>query len=398
MNIHEVVEQAGTPCYVYDAEIIRTQYQKIMAALPQGKTQLYYAMKALSNQRILKLMHQLGTGIDAVSLFEIRMALEAGFNPALIIFTPNLVDFFEIETAVDLGVGINIENLSNLELFGRRYGPGVPCCIRFNPHIALEGDAANTQGWYEQSKFGIEYSQLDSILEIVARYDINIEGLHIHSSHVIMREDILKRSAQLMLEAARNFPALKFLDFGGGLNPKARKVEATDIHAVGQQLEQSLSDFEHETGRKIQLRFEPGRFLVSEAGTLYVKVTVLKRNRDVIFAGVDSGFNHLIRPMLYGSIHEIENISNPHGKPLDYNIVGNLCEVDDFAKQIGVSEIREGDILAIKDTGAYGFSMSSQYNSRPRPPEVLINAGPPLLIRKREKYADCMHNQVEIEL
>ena len=343
-------------------------------------------------------MRELGTGVDTVSLFEIRMALEAGFEPNQIIFTPNLVDFSELERAVEIGVGINIENLSNLEKFGIRYCASVPCCIRFNPHIALENNKESSLGWYEQSKFGIPYAQFDKILAVVSKYEIQVEGLHIHSSHVIMRDDILRRSAQLMLEAAKEFPTLRYLDFGGGLNPKPRKIEATDIGKVGYQLSQLLIEFEQETNREIHLRFEPGRYLVSEAGTLYVQVKVLKKNREVTFAGVDSGFNHLIRPMLYGSSHEIENISNPDGAHQAYNIVGNLCEADDFAKQYRLPELREGDILAIKDTGAYGFSMSSQYNARPRPPEVLVNDGPPLLIRTREEYADLMSNQVEIRL
>jgi len=253
-------------------------------------------------------------------------------------------------------------------------------------------------GWYEQSKFGIPYAQFNKILEIVSNYEIKVEGLHIHSSHVIMRDDILQKSAELMLEAAKKLPELEFLDFGGGLNPKQRKIEATNISKVGQQLGQLLLEFEQETNRVIHLRFEPGRYLVSEAGTLYVRVKVLKQNKEVTFAGVDSGFNHLIRPMLYGSSHEIENVSNPDGAYQEYNIVGNLCEADDFAKQYRISELREGDILAIKDTGAYGFSMSSQYNARPRPPEILINDGPPLLIRKREAYADLTRNQVEIRI
>jgi len=397
MNVNKVIEVIGTPCYVYDAETIRNRHQDLLAALPKGKTKLFYAMKALSNQSILRLMHELGTGIDTVSPFEIQMALQAGFSPDMIIFTPNVVDFSEIETAAELGVGVNIENLSNLEKFGMRFRSKVPCCIRFNPHIALEDDE-NSLGWYEQSKFGIPYFQLDKILEIVLKYNIVVEGLHIHSSHVIMRDDILQKSAHLMLEAALKFPDLKFLDFGGGLNPKPRKIDATDINTVGIQLGKMLADFENETGKKMMLRFEPGRFLVSESGTLYVQVNVLKTNGEVTFAGVDSGFNHLIRPMLYGSLHEIQNISNPHGELHEYNIVGNLCEVDDFAKQYQIPEISEGDILAIKDTGAYGFSMSSQYNARPRPPEVLVNNGPPVLIRKREEFADLMRNQVEIPI
>jgi len=398
MNIIQIIEEVGTPCYVYDTDFIRARHKDLSEAFPQGKTRLFYAMKALSNQKILKVMRELGTGVDTVSLFEIRMALEAGFEPNQIIFTPNLVDFSELERAVEIGVGINIENLSNLEKFGIRYGASVPCCIRFNPHIALENDEESSTGWYEQSKFGIPYAQFGKILVLVSKYQIQVEGLHIHSSHVIMRDDILQRSAELMLEAAKKLPNLQFLDFGGGLNPKPKKNEATDIYKVGQQLGQLLLEFEHETNREIHLRFEPGRYLVSEAGTLYVKVKILKKNKEVTFAGVDSGFNHLIRPMLYGSSHEIENISNPDGAYQEYNIVGNLCEADDFAKQYRIPELHEGDILAIKDTGAYGFSMSSQYNARPRPPEVIINDGPPLLIRTREEYADLMANQVEIRL
>lgn len=397
MNIDRVISEVRTPCYVYDAEVIRERHQDLVTTLP-AKSKFFYAMKALSNLKILRLMKSLGCGLDTVSLFEMQMGLDSGFKPDEIIFTPNVVDVSELEKAIDLGVGINIENLSNLKKIGQKYGGSVPVCIRFNPRIGFKEKDKHIADWYEESKFGIQYSRLNEILDLVDQYKMNVEGLHIHSSHVIMREDILHNSARLLMEAAIHFPRLKYLDFGGGLNPTARKNDATDIKTVGVQLATLLKEFEHKTGRDIHLRFEPGRFLVSEAGTLYVKATVIKRNREVTFAGVDSGFNHFIRPMFYGSNHDIINFSNPLGEMQEYNVVGNLCEVDDFAKRYKIANIEEGDILAIKDTGAYGFSMSSQYNSRPRPAEVFIDRGEAIVIREREGFEDMLRNQVERKL
>lgn len=396
MNLDQVLRTVGTPCYVYDAQLIRERHEQLMQHLPKGRTKLFYAMKALSNLAILRLMKKLGAGLDTVSLFEIEMGLKAGFEPENVIFTPNVVHFSEIEKAVKLGVGVNIENLSNLEKFGERFGSTYPCCIRFNPNIALEDQS--TGDWYEESKFGIPYSQLDEILGIVSKYGIDVEGIHIHSSHVIMKHYVLIRSAELMFDAATRFENIKYLDFGGGLNPKPRKQEATDIRTVGKNLSHLLSNFNHPSGTDLHLRFEPGRFLVGEAGTLYAEVTILKQNGDVQFAGVDSGFNHLIRPMFYDSHHAIDNLSNPDGDLKEYTIVGNLCEVDNFAKGRKLPELREGDILAIRDAGAYGFSMSSQYNSRPRPVEVLLDAGEATVIREREGLEDMLRNQVERKL
>jgi diaminopimelate decarboxylase len=363
-----------------------------MQNLPKGRSKIFYAMKALSNLAILRLMSELGLGLDTVSLFEIQMGLKAGFEPEDIIFTPNVIHFSEIEEAVELGTGINIENLSNLRKFGERFGSNYPCCIRFNPNIALE-DQSNAS-WYEESKFGIPYAKLDEILKIVEQFGIHVEGIHIHSSHVIMQHEILLKSAELMFEAAKRFENIQYLDFGGGLNPKPRKQEATDIKVVGESLAQMLASFKHPSGVDLHLRFEPGRFLVGEAGTLYVETTILKQNGDVQFAGVDSGFNHLIRPMFYDSHHTIENLSNPNAELEQYTVVGNLCEVDNFAKGRRIPKLREGDILAIKDAGAYGFSMSSQYNSRPRPAEVLLDGPDVTVIREREGLADMLRNQV----
>jgi len=392
MDIKQILDAVGTPCYVYDARLIRKRYQQLLHHLPAGKTKIFYAMKALSNLGILGLMKELGAGLDTVSLFEIQMGLTAGFEPEDIIFTPNVIHFEEIEEAVALGTGINIENLSNLEKFGKRFGSDHPCCIRFNPNIALEDD--KLQNWYEESKFGIPYSQLDEILKIVHHYNLDVEGIHIHSSHVIMKHDILIKSAEMMFEAARRFDNIQYLDFGGGLNPKPRKQEATDISILGKSLAKMLSNFNHEHGVDLHLRFEPGRFLVGEAGTLYVETTVLKKNGDVQFAGVNSGFNHLIRPMFYDSHHIIENLSNPYGEMQTYTVVGNLCEVDNLAKNREIPTLREGDILAIRDAGAYGFSMSSQYNSRPRPAEVLVDGSEVKIIRERESLDDMIRNQV----
>ncbi len=391
------VKKFGTPLYVYDADIIRRQISYFKEAFSAFPLQVRYAMKSNSNISILKLMLNEGVGLDTVSVPEIQTGLLMGFQPEQIVFTPNLVDFNEIKEAVKLGTYINIENLSNLEKFGREYGSSRSCFIRLNPHIIAESQTKKVADWHSQSKFGISLTQFDKLHDIISRYGIMVDGIHLHSSHVIMKTEIFQKGAEIIFNLAEEFPNLKYIDFGGGIKvPHYEGEKVIDLKELGMALRPQYDAFCRKTGRKIELWFEPGRFLVGESGTLLTQVKVLKTNGPVDFAGVDSGFNHLIRPMFYDSYHEILNISNPEGKLKRYTVVGNLCEIDNFAKNRPLNEIREDDILAITHAGGYGYSMASQYNSRFRPAEVMISGDNLQLIRKRDTLDDLLRNQIEI--
>ncbi|MFN7676406.1 diaminopimelate decarboxylase [Flavobacterium sp.] len=393
-----LAEEFGNPLYVYDAAIIEQQYHRLTNAFSKvEKLRINYAMKALSNVTILKLLKNLGSGLDTVSFQEVQLGLHAGFTPDKIIFTPNGVSFEEIEEVAKLGVQINIDNLSVLEHFGTKY-PKVPVCIRINPHV-MAGGNQNISVGHIDSKFGISIYQIPHIIRIVENTKMHINGIHMHTGSDILDIEVFLYAAEILFDAAKNFKELDFLDFGSGFKVPYKKGDIeTNIEELGKKLTRRFLAFEKEYGRELTLAFEPGKFLVSEAGYFLAKVNVIKQTTSTVFAGIDSGFNHLIRPMLYGSQHSIENISNPKGKERFYTVVGYICETDTFANNRKIAEIHEGDTLCFRNAGAYCFTMASNYNSRYKPAEVLWKDGKGHLIRERETMEDILKNQLLLEL
>ena len=397
-DLLSITHTFGSPVYVYDANKISSQYERLtkaFAAVPSLR--INYAMKALSNVSILKLMRKLGAGLDTVSIQEIKLGLHAGFAPEQIIFTPNGVSMEEIEEAASLGVQLNIDNLSILEQFGSKH-PQVPVCIRINPHV-MAGGNSNISVGHIDSKFGISIHQIPHILRIVENTKMHINGIHMHTGSDILDIDVFLYAAEILFDTAKHFRELKFIDFGSGFKVPYKEGDIqTDIEELGERLGQRFLEFCKLYGRNLTLAFEPGKFLVSEAGFFLVKVNVVKQTTSTVFAQIDSGFNHLIRPMFYGATHFIENISNPEGKKRFYSVVGYICETDTFASNRQIAEISEGDILCFRNAGAYCYTMASNYNSRPRPAEVLWIDGQAKLIRKAETLEDLLRNQVEIDL
>ena len=394
----QIAKDFGNPVYVYDADTITKQYNRLTKAFGKVKhLKLNYAVKALSNISVLKLFNNLGSGIDTVSIQEVQLGLKAGFKPENIIFTPNGVSLEEIEEVAKLGVQINIDNLSILEQFGTKH-PKTPVCIRINPHV-MAGGNTNISVGHIDSKFGISIHQIPLLLRIVENTKMNINGIHMHTGSDILDIDVFLYASEILFETAKNFKDLEFIDFGSGFKVPYKKGDIeTNIEELGEKLSKRFNEFCKDYGRDLTLAFEPGKFLVSEAGVFLAKVNVVKQTTSTVFAQIDSGFNHLIRPMLYGSQHDILNISNPKGRERFYSVVGYICETDTFANNRRISEIKEGDILCFKNAGAYCYSMASNYNSRYRPAEVLIYKGKPHLIRKRETFDDILNNQVEISL
>lgn len=397
-DLLSIAHTYGSPVYVYDANKISAQYERLtkaFAAVPSLR--INYAMKALSNVSVLKLMRKLGAGLDTVSIQEVKLGLHAGFAPEQIIFTPNGVSMEEIEEAASLGVQLNIDNLSILEQFGSKH-PQVPVCIRINPHVMAGGNSKISVGHID-SKFGISIHQIPHILRIVENTKMHINGIHMHTGSDILDIDVFLYAAEILFDAAKHFRELKFIDFGSGFKVPYKEGDIqTDIEELGEKLSQRFLEFCKLYGRDLTLAFEPGKFLVSEAGFFLVKVNVVKQTTSTVFAQIDSGFNHLIRSMFYGATHFIENISNPEGKKRFYSVVGYICETDTFASNRQIAEISEGDILCFRNAGAYCYTMASNYNSRPRPAEVLWIDGQAKLIRKAETLEDLLRNQVEIDL
>jgi diaminopimelate decarboxylase len=398
IDLIELTKEFGTPLYVYDAEKIVHQLKTLKTAFADSNVKIKYAAKALTNISILRLLKKVGSDVDVVSIQEAQLALRAGFEPGQIMYTPSGVDFSEIVEAVSLGLTINLDNLSVLRKFGEKYKDTYPCSIRLNPHIMAGGNYKISTG-HSNSKFGISIYQLPDIREVVTQHTIKVNGLHIHTGSDITESDVFLKMADILFSVARDFKDLRFIDFGSGFKVSYKEGDAvTNVYDLGLKLTKAFNEFCQGYGRKLEMHFEPGKFIVSEAGVLLVRTNVVKSTPDLTFVGVNSGLNHLIRPMMYDSYHDIINISNPKAEQKLYTVVGYICETDTLGADRKLCEVREGDILLFKNAGAYGFSMSSNYNSRLKPAEVMIYNGKAILIREREKFDDLLKNQVEIDI
>jgi diaminopimelate decarboxylase len=393
-SLVQLAQEHGTPLYVYNANQISEQYNKLQSAFKKVNARFFYACKALSNINVLKYIESLGASLDCVSIHEVQLGLKAGFSPDRILFTPNCVDFAEVDEGKKLGVNINIDNISILEQFGSKYKGSYPICIRFNPHIMGGGNYKISTGHID-SKFGISIHQLRHIERVVKTTGLNIEGIHMHTGSDIKDVNVFLQGLEVMFELATHFPNLKFIDLGSGFKVPYQDGDVqTDIDLLGEKVAEAFTAYQQETGKDLQVWFEPGKFLVSESGYFIVKANVIKQTTATVFVGVNSGFNHLIRPMFYDAYHRIRNISNPKGSDRIYTVVGNICETDTFAWDRTLNEVREGDFLVFYNAGAYGFEMSSNFNSRLKPAEVMMLDGEAKLIRRRDTFDDLLRNQI----
>lgn len=390
----KIAEQYDTPLYVYDVDKIKEQYAKLTEAFKNTNTVFFYACKALTNINILKYIKFLGANVDCSSINEVKMALYAGFPPEKILYTSNGIAFSEIVEAKNLEVIINIDSLSNLEKFGEKFGHSYPVGIRLRPNIMAGGNLKISTG-HSKSKFGIPVDQIDKIISLVEKYNIHINDLHIHTGSEIEDVDIFVKGIEVLFEIIPKFKELQVIDLGGGFKVPYKDCDSeTDINLLAQKVKELFATHPNPDGKPLQVWFEPGKFLVSECGYFITKVNVIKENEGTTFVGVDSGFNHFIRPMFYDAYHHIKNISNPEGEEKIYSVVGNICETDTFAWDRKLNEVREGDYLVFYNAGAYGFQMSSNYNSRLKPAEVMVENGETKLIRQRDTFEDLLKNQI----
>lgn len=395
ISVNQLIEQYGAPLYVYDFARIKQQYEKITKAFNTERLRVNYACKANTNINVLKYLRSLGSGLDTVSIQEVEIGLKAGYTPQQILYTPNCVSMAELGQAVELGVNINLDNLSVLEQFGDLY-PDYPICIRINPHI-MGGGNHNISTGHIDSKFGISIHQVPHIQRIIKAHGMNVTGLHMHTGSDILDVETFLLGADLLLEVALQFQGLEYIDFGSGFKVAYKEGDvSTDMELLGSKFMERFNVFCDQYGSQLDIVFEPGKYLVSDSGYFLASVNVIKQTTSTVFAGLDTGLNHLIRPMLYGSYHDIINASRIEGPTRLYTIVGYICETDTFGVNRRITEIREGDILAFSNSGAYCFSMSSNYNSRYRPAEVAILNGEHHLIRERENMEDILSKQIQI--
>ncbi len=393
----QIAKDFGTPVYVYHAEKIKEQYEILLNAFTGVNARFFYAAKALTNINILKYINSIGCNVDCSSVNEVKLAIKAGFLPQQILYTSSNIAFEEIEEAKDLGVHINIDSISNLKKFGKKFGHSYPVGIRLRPNIMAGGNLKISTG-HAASKFGVPLENIEEVLKVVNETGLHIRTLHIHTGSEIKDVEVFAKGIELLFALIKYFPELEVIDLGGGFKvPYMQGEEGTDIELLCKKVKEEFDSLKEKSGKDLQVWFEPGKYLVSDCGYFITKVNVVKPAGDILFAGVDSGLNHFIRPMFYGAYHEIENISNPAGEKRNYNVVGNICETDNFAENRSLPEIREGDYLVFKNAGAYCFEMSSNYNARFKPAEVMVKDGNDFLIRRREVMDDLLSGQVEVE-
>lgn len=395
ISAEQLANEYGTPLYVYDANEIRERYGKLKTAFSDYPARIHYAAKACTNLHIMKLLKSEGSALDTVSINEAKLGLLAGFTPEEILYTPSSVSMHEVKEALALGIHVVIDNLDLLKKFGQEFKGTIPCSVRLNPDI-LAGGHEKIQVGHKESKFGIPAYQLGEIVSIKNEYHINIRGLHCHVGSEISGAEPFMKILDLLLGALPDFPEANFVDIGSGFKvPYYRHQPEEDLFKLGQTITRRMTDYSKESGRKPMLFIEPGKYLVGAAGYFIAEVRSLKQIHEHSIVGLNSGFNHLLRPMFYDAFHEIVNVSNPRGLLKPYTVVGNICETDLFARNREISEIREGDLLVFLNAGAYGFSMSSNYNSHGRPAEVLVSNGKSTLIRRRETFEDIVATQIE---
>lgn len=396
-QLNAVANEYGTPLYVYHAEKIASQYQNLLSHFSEKNTRFFYACKALTNIHILEVVKRAGCNVDCSSINEAKLALHVGFAPQNILYTSNSVSFEEICEAVSLGINVNIDSLSNLEKFGAKFGNSYPVGVRVRPNIMAGGNLKISTG-HDKSKFGIPVTQLSELKAIQAQYNINISTLHIHTGSEIKDVHVFIQSADVFDTLLDQFPTVYVLDFGGGFKvPYQPDEKGTDIALLGAEVNKAMERLSAKYGRTLTAWFEPGKYMVSECGYFIAKVNVLKQSGDIQFAGIDTGLNHLIRPMFYDAYHHIDNISNPNGAHKQYAVVGNICETDTFAWDREIPTISEGDFLVFYNAGAYGYEMASNYNARYKPAQVLFENGTAKLISRRDTFEDLLSLQVPIK-
>lgn len=395
-KLKEAANQFGTPLYIYDLDIIKNQYIKLMESMKNlSNFKIYFAAKALSNISILKYFKKLGSGLETSSIEEVEIGLKCGFKKEEIIYSPNGVSLEELSNAQSLGVKINLDSIESIKDFTKKF-KDQSISVRINPGIYAGGHEKISVG-HKDSKFGIPENKLSELIRIEEKQSVIISGIHVHTGSDILKNKELELTVKKIFKIAKQFKNLKRINLGGGIKvPYFNGDSQTDLSEYSNVIFSELKKFELDTKKKIEIILEPGKFLTSESGFFITKVNYIKKSYKTKFAQIDTGFNHLIRPTLYNSYHEIVNLSSELNESEDYDIVGYICEKDTFAEKRSLKKLKNGDLICFKNSGAYCFSMSSNYNSRIKPAEVCLVNNEIKLIRKRETIKNILENQIDI--
>lgn len=388
----QLIAVHGSPLYVYDLDVVRARVRALKAAISWKRFQPLFAMKANPCPAVVRAIVAEGFGIDAVSPGEVALALKLGVRPDLVLYTENNMTDAEMHEAVAQGVLINCGSLDRLERLAR--SGAREASVRFNPDVGAGAHEKICTGG-PLTKFGVSHLQVDEVLRIERETGIKVVGCHMHIGSGFLDHAAFTQACQVIFSIAARLPNLRFVDCGGGIGIPYRTTDASfDLLTMGKQLSEAFAAFCMRYGRDLELRLEPGRFPVAEAGTLYATVTSVKSNPGVegrTFVGTDTGFNHLVRVAMYEAYHRISNVSRPDAPLRTVDVVGNICESGDvFARARELPSPELGDVLAFHDAGAYGMAMASTYNTRPLPAEVVLDGGVPRLARRRQTVDELL--------
>ncbi len=397
----ELLKEYGSPLYVYNEGILRQRCREMAGLISYQGFKSNYSIKANSNLEILKIAREEGLHADAMSPGEIHILLTAGYKPEEILFVSNNVSAEEMQFAIDRGILVSCDSLSQLRQYGR-LNPGGKAVVRFNPGVgAGHHEKVVTAG--KNTKFGVNIELIDEVKDILKEFNMKLVGINQHIGSLFMEATPYLESVKSLLGIAAQFKELEFVDMGGGFGIPYHKQEGQErlqLEETGRRLTEIIESWMDKYGRKIRIKMEPGRYVVAESSVLLGAVHSVKHNGNKTYVGTDIGFNVLIRPAMYDSHHDIELYRNDEviksDKTSPVTVVGNICETGDIlAKDRELPQAKEGDLIGIMDAGAYGYSMASNYNSRLRPAEVLIGLdGNPRLIRRRDTFEDLMRGFV----
>ena len=394
MSAEALASEFGTPLYVYEEAVVRAQCQLFRDSFAAENQEVHFALKSNFNPALLKIILEEGLGLDAVSPWEVQLGLAVGFSPKQIIFTGNNTTEAELRYCIDQGVLVNVGSLAELDRYGM-LNPGGAVALRINPDIGA-GHHHHVITGGPRSKFGIYHTEGEAIAELLQRHNLRLIGIHSHIGTGILQTEEMLGAMEIILKTAGRFEGLEFVDFGGGFGiPYRPGQEALPLKQLGAAMAERMAVFCKSYGRDVRMKLEPGRFLIAQSGTLLVQATNRQSTPEFNFVGTDSGFNHLARPALYGAYHQILNASAMGGEPEQVVVAGNICESGDVFTQNhdgvdtqSVAKVEIGHLLALRDAGAYGMSLASNYNMRARPAEVLVADGKARLIRRRETFED----------
>ena len=402
INPVDLIAQWGSPLYVYNESIIRQRAREMKNLVSYKNFEVNYSAKANSNLAFLQLIREEGLLVDAVSTGEIYAEQLAGFSSDEIFFVSNNLSAEEMQYAIDRNILMSVDSISQLEQYGK-LNPNSKIAVRFNSGVGVGHHVKVVTGG-KSTKFGVHPQDISKVKELLKKYNLTLVGINHHIGSLFMEPEPYINGAYALLDIAKQFEDLEFIDIGGGLGIPYRKQEGQarlDLKVLGEKLDALITSFAKEYGKEVTVKIEPGRYISAESGILLGRVNAIKNNEDIKFIGTDIGFNTLLRPAMYDSHHDIEVFRASDimsDKKEVVTIVGNICESGDIiSKQVLLPEISQGDVLAVLDAGAYGYAMSSNYNNRPRPTEILIREnGEVILIRKRDTFEDIIQNQIKL--